>query len=288
MDGLQFLGYLVQSQTLKVVFGNWPRPLRTLNARGAIWQEVDGRPKITRQCCHEAPPPGEEEDPKPAKDKKRKRVSPSDTPNPKKRKAHNSKNDTAALPANVAQKLQDEEKESKDADYELVARKKGSAEASKAAKPVMLEEAHLWTKEISGDGPSKVPESSEAEDISRRDEQSASVQQKTENIKQFHEEAKMKEVETLGWKQNMDRLASKKDTARAQLSSAELQLQSMKDESLARAKKIEDLETRLAAEIAKTTSKVERVKANAEAVVAVYRADVEVAHTRAKEISDVA
>ncbi|XP_070015663.1 uncharacterized protein [Nicotiana sylvestris] len=60
------------------------------------------------------------------------------------------------------------------------------------------------------------------------------------------------------------------------------------EDSLARAKKIEKLETRLAAELAKAASEAERVKADMEAVVAVYRADAEAAHARAKEISDVA
>ncbi|XP_070004683.1 uncharacterized protein [Nicotiana sylvestris] len=97
-------------------------------------------------------PLGEEEAPKPAKDKKRRRVSPSDTPKPKKNKA---------------------QKEKEDADYELAARKRGSAEASKVA--VKVEEAHLRTEEISEDGPRKVHQSSEAKDVSRRDEQSMSV-----------------------------------------------------------------------------------------------------------------
>ncbi|XP_019245178.1 PREDICTED: uncharacterized protein LOC109225040 [Nicotiana attenuata] len=62
----------------------------------------------------------------------------------------------------------------------------------------------------------------------------------------------------------------------------------MKEESLARAKKIEELEVRLAAVLAKATSEAERVKVDAEAVVAVYRADAEAAHAQAKEISDAA
>ncbi|XP_070045000.1 uncharacterized protein [Nicotiana tomentosiformis] len=106
-------------------------------------------------------------------------------------------------------------------------------------------------------------------------------QQKAKLVEQLREEANMKEVETLGWKQHMDRLASEKDTVRAQLSSVERQLQSVKEESLARAKKIEELETRLIAELARATSE-------AEALAASYRADAEAADTRAKEISDVA
>lgn len=61
-------------------------------------------------------------------------------------------------------------------------------------------------------------------------------------------------VRKLEWKQNIDRLASEKDTAQAQLSSTERQLQNMKEEILARAKKIEELETHLAVELAKAIS----------------------------------
>nr|XP_016442849.1 PREDICTED: protein TolA-like [Nicotiana tabacum] len=89
------------------------------------------------------------------------------------------------------------------------------------------------------------------------------VQQMAELVEQLCEEAKMKEAETLGWKQNMDRLASEKDA----------------EENLARAQKVEELETRLAAELARATSE-------AEALVASYRADAEAANTRVKEISD--
>ncbi|XP_070031668.1 uncharacterized protein [Nicotiana tomentosiformis] len=105
------------------------------------------------------------------------------------------------------------------------------------------------------------------------------VQQKTELVERLREKAEMKEAETLGWKQNMDRLASEKDAVRAQLSSVECQLQSMKEENLARAEKVEKLETRLAAELARATSE-------AEALVASYRADAKATNTRAKEIPD--
>ncbi|XP_070007598.1 COP1-interactive protein 1-like [Nicotiana sylvestris] len=113
-------------------------------------------------------------------------------------------------------------------------------------------------------------------------------QQKAEKIEQLREEAKMKEAETLEWKQNMDHLALEKDTAQAQLSSTERQLQSMKEESLSRAKKIEELEALLAAELAKATSEAERVKVEVEAIVVVYRVDAEAAQVRAKEVADTA
>ncbi|XP_070049324.1 uncharacterized protein [Nicotiana tomentosiformis] len=79
----------------------------------------------------------------------------------------------------------------------------------------------------------------------------------------------------------MDRLASEKDVVRAQLSSVERQLQSVKVENLARAQKVKELETQLAAELARATSE-------AEVLVPSYRADAEAANTRAKEIYDAA
>ncbi|XP_070049198.1 MAR-binding filament-like protein 1 [Nicotiana tomentosiformis] len=105
------------------------------------------------------------------------------------------------------------------------------------------------------------------------------VQQKAELVEQLHEEAKMKEAETLGWKQSMDHLGSEKDTVRAQLSSVERQLQSVKVENLERAQKVKELETRLVVELARATSE-------AEALVASYQTNVEAANTRTKGISD--
>ncbi|XP_070013377.1 uncharacterized protein [Nicotiana sylvestris] len=90
------------------------------------------------------------------------------------------------------------------------------------------------------------------------------VQQKAEKIKKLCEEANMTKAETFRWKQNMDRLTSKNNTTRAQLSSAERQIQSIKVESLARAKKIEELEARLAVDLAKVASEADRVKAEVE------------------------
>jgi len=86
----------------------------------------------------------------------------------------------------------------------------------------------------------------------------------------------------------MDRLASEKEDARAQLSSAELQLQSIKEENFVHTKKIEEFEARLAVELAKSASEAEKTKADAEEVMVIYQADVEATHARAKEIFDAA
>ncbi|XP_070006441.1 uncharacterized protein [Nicotiana sylvestris] len=105
------------------------------------------------------------------------------------------------------------------------------------------------------------------------------VQQKGELVEQLREELKMKEAETLGWKQHMDCLASKKDTLREQLTSIERQLQNAKEESLAQSRKIEELEAKSAAELAKA-------KSEAEAFVRQFRREtLEEVHARGFDLS---
>ncbi|XP_070029132.1 uncharacterized protein [Nicotiana sylvestris] len=164
------------------------------------------------------PPPDEEETPKPTKEKKRKRASPANSPKPKKRKARKTRADFAALSTEVAQNLRDDKEEGEYNDYLLVVRKRRSTGASKSAEQ---------------------------------------AQQKGELVEQLREELKVKEAETLGWKQHMDRFASRKDTLWDQPTSIEHQLQNSKEESLARIRKIEKLEAKSAAELAKAKSEAE-------------------------------
>ncbi|XP_019260990.1 PREDICTED: uncharacterized protein LOC109238946 [Nicotiana attenuata] len=112
----------------------------------------------------------------------------------------------------------------------------------------------------------------------QRTELTEKFQQKGELVEQLHEELKMKEAETLGWRQGMDILASEKETLWEQLASLELQLQSVKEESLARGREIEELKAESAVELAKA-------KSDAEAIISSYRADAEADNARAKEIS---
>ncbi|XP_070010559.1 uncharacterized protein [Nicotiana sylvestris] len=199
------------------------------------------------------PPSSEEEtsppSPKLVKDKKRKRISTSKDPKPKKNPARKPKKDIVTLPAKVVQWLREEEEENEDDGSELVAQMKRNTEAPKAAESMRLEEIPPQTEGVLEEDPGRVPELSETEDASRQNEQSAEahgissgvmantsisqVQQKSERIEQFREEDNMMKVETLGWKQNMDHLASEKEVAGAQLSSSESQLQGMKEKSSA-------------------------------------------------------
>ncbi|XP_070020680.1 uncharacterized protein [Nicotiana sylvestris] len=79
-------------------------------------------------------------------------------------------------------------------------------------------------------------------------------QQKGELVEKLREELKMKKAETLRWRQGIDSLASEKDTLREQLASIECQLQSVKEVSLARGRQIEDLKAKSVAELPKAKS----------------------------------
>ncbi|XP_070039372.1 autophagy-related protein 23-like [Nicotiana tomentosiformis] len=249
-----FPGFLVQSRTLQVGFDNWFQPL-------CLGDNVVMRP----------PPLGEEEVPKPTKDKKMRRASPPDTSKPRKSRARKSKTNLAVLPADATMLHLEESFKYR---VELA---RGEADLKK-----LMEERDtlklLYVQKEEEIMSIRAELTRAHQDQTELIEQ---VQQKAELVEQLCEEAKMKEAETLGWKQNMDRLASEKDTVWAQLSSVKHQLQSVKEENLARAQKVEKLETRLAAELARAISE-------AEALVASYQADVEASNTRAKEISDAA
>ncbi|XP_070036556.1 uncharacterized protein [Nicotiana tomentosiformis] len=90
-------------------------------------------------------------------------------------------------------------------------------------------------------------------------------------------------MESLRWKEGMDRFAAKKETARAQLSSSKTQLQKMKEKGLVQARRIEEIKAWLASVLAKAESNAEKEKADADALVAVYRADAEAAQVQARE-----
>ncbi|XP_070056322.1 WEB family protein At5g55860-like [Nicotiana tomentosiformis] len=106
------------------------------------------------------------------------------------------------------------------------------------------------------------------------------LQQKIERIEQFREEVDMIRVESLGWKEGMDRLAAEKETTRAQLSSVKNQLQGMKEKSSIQEKKIEELEAQLSSKLAKAKSESEKAKTEAEEIVVVYRADAKAAQVQ--------
>ncbi|XP_070039575.1 uncharacterized protein [Nicotiana tomentosiformis] len=114
------------------------------------------------------------------------------------------------------------------------------------------------------------------------------LQQKVERIKQLREKVNMMKAETLGRKEGMDRFAAEKETALSKLSSAESQLRGMREKSSAQARKIKELEARLASKLAKAKFEAKKAKAEADAIVAIYRADAEAAQVQAREAAETA
>ncbi|XP_019229015.1 PREDICTED: EF-hand calcium-binding domain-containing protein 4B-like [Nicotiana attenuata] len=99
------------------------------------------------------------------------------------------------------------------------------------------------------------------------------LQQKLERIELLREEVNQIKADSEWWKEKMDHLAAEKEAASAKLSSAEVQLWSIKEKSSAQAKRIEELE----AELAKAKAEVEKMKIKSNKSIAVYLADGEAA-----------
>ncbi|XP_070036531.1 uncharacterized protein [Nicotiana tomentosiformis] len=71
------------------------------------------------------------------------------------------------------------------------------------------------------------------------------VQQKIDQVAQLQVEMDVVKAEIDEWRDKMDRLVSEKEVARAQLTLAEVQLREAKEKAEARAKKVEELQSRL-------------------------------------------
>ncbi|XP_070050019.1 uncharacterized protein [Nicotiana tomentosiformis] len=125
-------------------------------------------------------------------------------------------------------------------------------------------------------------------------DQTLQVQQKIDRIDQLR--AEMNDIQVLAnvWKGKMDRLVSKKETAREQLASLEVQLRVAKEKADTRARRIEDLQAQLGSAIAErnafgkeleiTRSESEISSVDAEEMVAQYMADIKAAEARQKVI----
>ncbi|XP_070054405.1 uncharacterized protein [Nicotiana tomentosiformis] len=88
---------------------------------------------------------------------------------------------------------------------------------------------------------------------------SEQLQQKIEIIGKLREEVDVIKVESLQWKEGMDHFSAERETARAQLSSAETQHQRIKEKGLVQARRIEELEAGLTSELAKAKYNAEKV-----------------------------
>ncbi|XP_070032001.1 uncharacterized protein [Nicotiana tomentosiformis] len=120
------------------------------------------------------------------------------------------------------------------------------------------------------------------------------VQNKLDVIEQVRGEVDIVKAEIEEWKKNMDRLASEKETARAQLASAEAQLRATKEKNLAQAKTIEGLQSQLnsaisgqdnlAKELEAAKLEVVTAKTEADKKVAQFKVNVEAIQDYAKNM----
>ncbi|XP_070039353.1 autophagy-related protein 23-like [Nicotiana tomentosiformis] len=105
------------------------------------------------------------------------------------------------------------------------------------------------------------------------------LQQKVEKIGLLREEVDQIKAECDRWKETIDRLAAEKESILAKLLSADVQLRSVKQKGSAQAKRIKELETRLA----EARAEVESSKVMADKSIVVYRADAEAAQMEVRE-----
>ncbi|XP_070034545.1 uncharacterized protein [Nicotiana tomentosiformis] len=111
----------------------------------------------------------------------------------------------------------------------------------------------------------------------------AKLQQKIEKIGLLREEVDQIRAECNQWKETIDRLAAEKETILTKLLSADVQLRNVKQKVSVQAKKIDELEIRLA----EAKAEVESLKVLADKSIAVYRADAEAAQVEAREAAKI-
>ncbi|XP_070047492.1 uncharacterized protein [Nicotiana tomentosiformis] len=126
--------------------------------------------------------------------------------------------------------------------------------------------------------------------------QNSQFQQKVDRVDQFRVEMDEVNVMAEELKGKMDRLASKKKTAREKLASVKAQLRSVKEKAEIRSQNIEDLQSQLgsavaardtlAKELEAAKSAAEITRADAEEMVAQYKVDAGVAQERLKAIDE--
>ncbi|XP_019246424.1 PREDICTED: uncharacterized protein LOC109226076 [Nicotiana attenuata] len=248
-------------------------------------------PPRIEECLRDAvamqpPPPGEEEIPMPSKEKKRKRGSPTNPSKPKKRTDQKAKADTVALSSEMAQRLWDKDEEGDDDDCMLVVQKIGSTNALKSSETMVDDAVYSRTEEISEGSSIKVPEPSGSKRALRpgghlegeTEGPGPEALQREENAPSGSLGVINEDDSPPGPEFFEGQLQDARNMRTLDLASIECRLQSVKGESLARSRKIEEHEAKSAVELAKA-------KSNAEAFISSYRADSEAAKTHAKEIS---
>ncbi|XP_070049559.1 uncharacterized protein [Nicotiana tomentosiformis] len=173
--------------------------------------------------------------------------------------------------------------------YKLLSeRREGEAKSLRAELELARKEHANLVEQV------KIFEVSDDELDSVTNDRNPQVQQKIDRINQLRAELDIVKAEAEEWRRRMDRLALEKETARAQLTSVEVQLQAAKEKIGARAQKVEELQSQLssvvsdretlAKELEMAKSVVVVVKDDADEIVAQYKADAEAAQDRLKDI----
>ncbi|XP_070026165.1 uncharacterized protein [Nicotiana sylvestris] len=221
-------------------------------------------------------PTGEEVVPKPAKDKKRRRASPSDTPKPKKSRARKPRGDFAALSIGVAQKA---------VVLHWEAFNKSQAELSRC-------EANLKKLNKERDALKCLYVKKEEEirdlraDLAQARKKGAKLDTQVtiilKEIELLRWEVDQVKADCDWWKENVDRLAAEKEVVLAKLLSDKVQLRRVKEKSLAQAKRIEELEV----ELVEAKAEAGEMKISADKSIVVYLADAEAAQVQLREASD--
>ncbi|XP_070041218.1 uncharacterized protein [Nicotiana tomentosiformis] len=270
-------------------------------------------------------PPSDEEEtlapvPKLAKDNKRKRASASEDPQLKTRMTRKPRKNTIPMTEESVRCLRDEDDEEEKDDFILVARVKKTIDALKTAGSMVVDKASPRTEGVSKKHSGKVLESLEIEDASHQSELTVDIFEGTgpeslqtkENAPSdsfgaldLHQEAFSKSRAELSRCEADFRVLSEEINALKLLSGQkEEEIKALRamlgkvyqdhtdlieqEKSSAQARKIEELEARLDSKLAKAKSKAENAMSEADAIVAIYRANGEASQVQRREASETA
>ncbi|XP_070032098.1 uncharacterized protein [Nicotiana tomentosiformis] len=206
--------------------------------------------------------------PKLGKDKKRNAVSQSKDLKPKNRRVRRK---AIALPMDSVQRLREEEEE----DALALAISKFLAD---------LSQCEVELQKVSGERDSLRLLCGQKDEVIRDLQANLAKAREEEAGLDKKEEVDQIKAECDRWKETINGLAVEKETILVKLSSADILLRSVKKQGLAQAKRIEELETRLA----EAKVEIESSKVMADKSITVYRADAEATQMEARKAADTA
>ncbi|XP_070036889.1 uncharacterized protein [Nicotiana tomentosiformis] len=260
---------LVAPNTSQTVIEDIKQNARVTGQNVVIWGQGNPNQSLGKDAVMR-PLSGEGETsipaPKPVKDKKMKKSSPSEDPEPKKKAARKPRKNIILLTEESIRRLREEDEEVEEDDSGLVARVGMSTEALKATKSVKASALHR-----------------EAFSRSR-----AELSRCEADLRGLTEEKNA--LELLCGQKEEEIKDLQAELAKAHQDQTDLieQLRGMREKSSAQARKIEELVAWLASELAKAKSEAKKSKAEADVIVAVYRADAKASQVQAREAAEIA